>query len=103
MYIFRPVRGYLYDAMAEAKTFNSKEDMEKYLSKHYDYGPDKKSGFLYERVGGQNASSSASRDDRIGWNNIHYVIYHGVIIGHCSDDFDLSVWDKKQKNICLIN
>ena len=97
MYIFRPVRGSLYDAMAEAKTFHSKEDMEKYLSKHYDYGPIKTSGFLYERVGGQNAPASVSSDDRIGWNNIHYVFYHGVIIGHCSDDFDPSVWDKNAK------
>lgn len=97
MYIFRPVRGYLYDAMAEAKTFPSKEDMEEYLSKHYDYGRDKTSGFLYERVGGQNAPASVSRDDRIGWNNVHYVFYRGIMIGLCSADFDQSVWERKAK------
>lgn len=97
MYIFRPIREYLYESMAQAKTFCSKEDMEKYLSKHYDYGSNKTSGFLYERQGGQSAPASASSDDRIGWNNIHYVLYHGVMIGYCSDDFDQSVWDKNAK------
>lgn len=93
MYIFRPVRGYLYDAMAEAKTFCSKEDMEEYLSKHYDYGRDKTSGFLYERVGGQNAPASVSSDDRIGWNNIHNVQKTACLI----IEKDKKNWQKRLK------
>lgn len=97
MYIFRPKKEYLYDAMAEAKTFSSKEDVEKYLSQNYDYGSDKTQGFYYEKKGGENSPDFLSRDDRIGWNNIHYVFYHGYMIGYCSDDFDQSVWNKKAK------
>ena len=99
MIIFRPHRRLLYEAMAEAKEFDTVEEMKEYIVKlwHEDWGGPKELFTVDDIVIDE---SSAVNDDRIGWeDSIHvcvkrmgdedYMNKHGTpqCIGMCATKY----------------
>lgn len=72
MIIFRPHRRLLYEAMAEAKEFDTVKEMKEYIVKlwHEGWGGPKE---LFTADDIVIDESSAVNDDRIGWENSMYV------------------------------
>lgn len=69
MLIYRPHRGSLADAMAEAKTFNSFDEIKEYVSNEWNsiWGLDILNSndiVLGDGIG---------NDGRIGWKDVHYL------------------------------
>lgn len=64
MIIYRPHRGSLADAMAEAKEFNNEQEMKEYIVKQWD-------GYI--SVDDIVIDDNAHNDDRIGWKDTRYV------------------------------
>lgn len=64
MIIFRPHRRTLDEAMAEAKEFETEEEMKKYISKDWDGLIDVEDIVI---------DSRSVNDDRIGWEDSRYV------------------------------
>jgi hypothetical protein len=65
MYIFRPHRSLLADAMAEAKEFNTKEEMFEYIIKNHSQN-------LFD-INDLVIDERSFPDDRINWHDTHYV------------------------------
>ena len=72
MIIFRPHRRLLDEAMAEAKEFNTVEEMKEYIVKlwHEGYSGPKE---LFNAEDIVIDEKSARKDDRIGWEDSMYV------------------------------
>lgn len=64
MIIYRPHRELLADAMAEAKEFNSEQEMKEYIVKQYD------GYFSIEDIV---ILGDPYNDERIGWEDTRYV------------------------------
>ena len=72
MIIFRPHRGSLDDAMAEAKEFDSVEEMKEHIVKlwHEGWGGSEELFTAEDIIIDEN---SAVNDERIGWEDSRYV------------------------------
>lgn len=77
MLIYRPHRGGLAEAMAEAKTFNSFEEIKEYVANEWNnlwrcqiLNPD-------DIV----LDEESYDDDRIGWKDVHYLCTKKKCIG----------------------
>lgn len=94
MIIYRPHRGSLSDAMAEAKEFNNEKEMKEYIAKQWD-------GYI--SVEDIVIVDDSHNDDRIGWKDARYVCSkrfgeqdniakYGVsqCIGMCATDYTKS-------------
>lgn len=83
--IYRPRKGGLKKSMAEAKVFDSAEDMLQYVSNEYVKDGIKSSFFVdYDK---------STSDKRTGWKNTHEVYGYmnnpsGFIAGYCSFDYN---------------
>jgi len=64
MIIYRPHRGSLIDAMAEAKEFNNEQEMKKYIIEQWDN--------LFS-IDDLMIDENTINDDRIGWKDTRYV------------------------------
>lgn len=99
MIIYRPHRGEIAEAIAEAKEFESVEDMKTYIvdswSSHTpeDYKPFEVSDIVI--------AEESHNDSRIGWRNVRHVCVKRLgnedymkeygcpqCIGMCSEDYD---------------
>lgn len=92
MIIYRPHRGRLHDAMAEAKEFDSIEDMKNHIVEDW-------RGYVsFEDIV---LSDEVHEDNRVGWHDVHYVctkrmgdrdyiaIYNcPQCIGMCSENYE---------------
>ena len=64
MIIYRPHRGSLIDAMAEAKEFNNEQEMKEYIAEQWD-------GYI--SVEDIVIIDNPQNDERIGWKDTRYV------------------------------
>jgi len=64
MIIYRPHRGSLADAMAEAKEFNNEQEMKEYIVKQWN-------GYIF--IDDIVIDDNPINDDRIGWKDTRYV------------------------------
>jgi len=64
MIIYRPHKGSLVDAMAEAKEFNNEQEMKEYIVKYWDN---------YLSLDDIVIDDNPINDDRIGWKDTRYV------------------------------
>ena len=69
MLIYRPHRGSLAEAMAEAKTFNSFDEIKEYVANKWNsvwgYNILKQNDIVLDE--------ESHNDDRIGWKNVRYL------------------------------
>lgn len=65
MYIFRPHRYFLADAMAEAKEFNTKEEMFAYIIEHHSHNQFDISDLVIGKL--------VFPDDRVNWHDTRHV------------------------------
>lgn len=64
MIIYRPHRGRLNDAMAEAKEFNSEQEMKEYIVEQW-------GGYVsFDDIV---IIGDSHNDDRIGWRDVRYI------------------------------
>lgn len=69
MLIYRPHRGSLAEAMKEAKTFNSLEDIKNYVANEWN------NLWRYQILNQDDIvlDEESHDDDRIGWKDVHYL------------------------------
>lgn len=69
MLIYRPHRSNLAEAMAEAKTFNSFDEIKEYVANKWN------SVWGYQILNQDNIvlDEESQDDDRIGWKDVHYL------------------------------
>ena len=69
MLIYRPHRSSLAEAMKEAKTFNSFEDIKNYVANEWN------NLWGYQILNPDNIvlDEESHDDDRIGWKDVHYL------------------------------
>lgn len=93
MIIYRPHRGGLAESMAEAREFDSVEDMVNYIVEQH---TDESIGPAFDADDVVFGALEAINDQRIGWRNQQYVYtmrYYdnryssGMVIGMCSTDY----------------
>lgn len=93
MVIYRPHRGGLEEAMAEAREFSGVEEMLAYIVQA-NTDPERGPAFGVEDLV---LCSESKNDSRIGWHDTRYVCtrrYHGEVydppapIGFCAEDYD---------------
>lgn len=78
---YRPHRGSLADAMAEAVELSGREAVLRHIGR-----VDAWSGFNPElvEITPYGVGNPPHRDDRIGWENVHIISHHGYgVIGFC--------------------
>ncbi len=98
MIIYRPHRGGLMDALQEAKTFNSVDEMIKYIKENdtlnvIQYLAENKNKTMPEEIREKEIciDDRVYYDERCGWNT-QYVLCYGNCIGMC----DLN-WEHTEK------
>ena len=69
MIIYRPHRGALVDSMAEAKEFESEEEMKRYIVEESE-GIWGKPAFSVDNI---SIMENSYVDERIGWKDVRYV------------------------------
>lgn len=88
MFIYRPHRGGLKEAMEEKRIFDTKEDMFNYIVKEHD------SLISFDDL---SLSEILGDDNRIGWKDCRYVLTRRYgkenysipqAIGHCSEKWE---------------
>lgn len=91
MIIYRPHRELLEDAMAEAKEFETVDDMKRYIVQSF---TDEGWGELVSFDDISIDTKRCVKDDRIGWNDTRYVIANrfgnekgSICIGMCATDY----------------
>lgn len=69
MLIYRPHRGSLADAMEEARTFNSFDEIKEYVANKWN------NLCGYQTLDSDNIvlDEESHDDDRIGWKDVHYL------------------------------
>lgn len=78
---YRPHRGGLQEAMAEAREFETEEELKEFVANHWREVPG------YEKITADDVSiepnswGEAWDDDRIGWKDCHFVMLHGHVAG----------------------
>lgn len=97
MVIYRPHRGSLSDALAEAKVFNTVDEMFDYIRKNdrlkiIDYLSEHRNKLASEEERNKELSidNNVVFDDRCGWNT-QYVLCYGNCIGMCDLNWDASM------------
>lgn len=99
MIIYRPHRGGIAEAIAEAKEFENIEDMKKYITDSLSRNtPD---GYKPFEISDIVILDESHNDDRIGWRDVHHVCIKRLgnedymkeygcpqCIGMCSEDYD---------------